>query len=182
MLLIGAVNKDREGKKTEKAKKQTGIFRDIRILQRQAGSYRTENRPEIRQAGTLDCYSTCQCPALLNGVFVQWNGFPVRVVSFLRINIPLSEPHHGGTVEGQTPPCWLWTCRNSRLKLLFVKGGSGEGVRMMYWQKALELSESCSAVGKTPPSGISCHVRPENIPPPRKNSVIYRKSKTRKCR
>ena len=41
--------------KTEKAKKQTGIFKNVRILQRQAGSYRTANQPEIRQAGTLDC-------------------------------------------------------------------------------------------------------------------------------
>ena len=66
-------------------KRQTGLYRNIRILQRQAGSHRTENRPEIRQVGTLDCYSTCQCSALLNGVFVSRNGFPVRVVSFLRI-------------------------------------------------------------------------------------------------
>ena len=36
-------------------------------------------------------------------------------------------------MEGQTPPCWLWTCRSSRLKLLFVKGGSDEGVGTMYW-------------------------------------------------
>ena len=120
--------KDREGKKTD------GSVQRYCILQRQAGSYRTENRPEIRQAGTLDCYSTCQCPALLNAVFVQWHGFPVRVVSFLRINISLSEPYHGRTVECQTPPCWLWTCRNSRLKLLLVKGGSGEGVGTVYWQ------------------------------------------------
>ena len=78
-------SKYREGKKTEKAKKQTGIFKNIRILQWQAGSYRTENQLEIRQAGTLDCYITCQCSALLNGVFVIWNSFHVRIVSFLRI-------------------------------------------------------------------------------------------------
>ena len=76
--------KDREGRqrqrrqaKTEKAKKQTGIFRNIRTSQRQAGSYRTKNQLEIRQVGTLDCYSTCQCSTLLNGVFVIWNSFHV---------------------------------------------------------------------------------------------------------
>ena len=111
LLLTGAVNKDREGKDREgkdregkdregrqrqrRQERQTGLFRDIRILQWQAGSYRTKNQLEIRQAGTLDCYGTCQCSALLNSVFVIWNSFPVRVVSFFRINIPLSEPYHG---------------------------------------------------------------------------------------
>ena len=70
--------------------------------------------------------------------------------------------------NSQTSPCWLWTCRSSRLKLLFVKGGSGEGAGTMYWQKALKLSGSCLAVGKTLPSGISHRIRPENIPPPRR--------------
>ena len=87
LLLTGAAGKDREGKDREgkqrqrrqrqrrqerqrrqrqrRQERQAGLFRDVRILQRQAGSYRTENRPEIRQAGTLDCYITCQCPALL---------------------------------------------------------------------------------------------------------------------
>ena len=68
-------------------------------------------------------------------------------------------------MEGQTPPCWLWTCRNSRLKLLFVKSGSGEGVGTTYWQKTVKLSRSCSVVGKILPSGISRHVRPENASP-----------------
>ena len=96
MLLTGAANKDREGKKDREADKdregkedregrqrqgrqkdredrqrqrrqerQAGLFRDVRTSQRQAGSYRTKNQPKIRQVGTLDCYSTCQCPALL---------------------------------------------------------------------------------------------------------------------
>ena len=71
-------DKDREGRQRQRRQKdregrqrQTGLLRDIRILQRQAGSYRTKNQSEIRQVGTLDCYSTCQCSALLNGVFVQ---------------------------------------------------------------------------------------------------------------
>ena len=68
--------------------------------------------------------------------------------------------------NSQTPPCWLWTCRNSRLKPFFVKSGSGEGVGTMYWQRALKLSESCSVVCKTLPSEISRHVRPENTSPP----------------
>ena len=88
------------------------------------------------------------------GVYVSWNSFLVRIISFFRINIPLFEPYHGGTVECQTPPCWLWTCRNSRLKLLFVKSGSSGGVGTMYWQKTVKLSGSCSTVGKTLPSGI----------------------------
>ena len=46
--------------------------------------------------------------------------------------------------NGQALPCRLQTCRNSCLKLLFVKSGSGEGVGTMYWQKALKLSGSCS--------------------------------------
>ena len=130
--------KDREGRqrqrrqtKTEKAKKQTGIFRDIRILQRQTGSYRTENQPEIRQAGTLDCYSTCQCPALLM-VFLLSGTVSMSESHFFRI-LPLFEPHHGGTAEQLDTPCWLWICRSSRLNLLFVKSGSDEGVGTMYW-------------------------------------------------
>ena len=127
-----------KARKTEKANKDRRICsKNIRILQRQAGSYRAENHLEIHQAGTLDCYGTCQCSALLNGVFVSRNGFPVRVVSFLRINIPLSEPYHGGTVEQLDTPCWLWTCRSSRLKPFFVKGGGGKGVGTMYWQKTM---------------------------------------------
>ena len=43
---------------TGKAGKTAGLFRDVRILQRQAGSYCTKNHLEIRQVGTLDCYST----------------------------------------------------------------------------------------------------------------------------
>ena len=126
LLLVGAADKDRKGKKTEKtdkdregkqrqrrqaktekAKKQTGIFKNVRILQRQAGSYRTENQLGIHQVGTLDCYSTCQRSALLNGVFVSQNGFPVRVVYFFRINISLFEPYHGKTVEQLDTTCWL---------------------------------------------------------------------------
>ena len=118
-------------------KRQTGLFRNVRTSQRQTGSYRTENQLGIHQVDTLDCYSTCQCSALLNGVFVSRNGFPVRVVSFFRINIPLFEPYHGKTAERSDTPCWLWTCRNSRLKLFFVKSESGEGVGMMYWQKTM---------------------------------------------
>ena len=130
LLLTGAANKDREGKKTEKAnkdreskkdregkqrqgkqerqrrqkKKQTGIFKNVRILQRQAGSYRTAESARNTASRHSGLYGTCQCPALLNGVFVQWNEFSVRTVSFLRINIPLSEPYHGGTVEQLDTP------------------------------------------------------------------------------
>ena len=73
--------------------------------------------------------------------------------------------YYGKTVERSDTSLWLWTCRSGRLNLLFVKGGSDEGVRMMYWQKTVKLSRSCSVVGKIPPSGISCHVRPENASP-----------------
>ena len=41
-----AADKGREGKQRQRRqKRQTGLFRDVRILQRQAGSYRTENQP-----------------------------------------------------------------------------------------------------------------------------------------
>ena len=63
------------------------------------------------------------------------------------------------------------------MKLLFVKGGSGEGVGTVYWQKALKLLGSCSAVGKLPSSGISCHVRPENVLPPQEISSYTGKQK-----
>ena len=98
---LGRQIKIEKAKKTEKAKRQRRQAKTEKAKRqrRQAGSYRTENRSGIRQVGTLDCYGTCQRSALLNGVFVQWSGFHIRVVSFLRINIPLFEPYHGRTVE-----------------------------------------------------------------------------------
>ena len=162
LLLTGAANKDREGKKTEKANKDRESKKDREGKQRQGKQERQRRQkktnwyiqkysylamaggqlPYKEPAGNTasrhsGLYGTCQCPALLNGVFVQWNEFSVRTVSFLRINIPLSEPYHGGTVEQLDTPCWLWTCRSSRLNLLFVKSGSGEGVGTMYWQKTV---------------------------------------------
>ena len=62
------------------------------------GSYCTENQLEIHQVDALDCYSTCQCSALLNDVLLSGT-VSMSESHFFRI-IPLSEPHHGGTVEG----------------------------------------------------------------------------------
>ena len=153
LLLIGAADKDREGKDRE-GKKDRRVCSEMSVP---CNGRRAVTVQRISQEYGKPALWIVTVPVSVQpcyGVYVSWNSFLVRIISFFRINIPLFEPYHGGTVECQTPPCWLWTCRNSRLKLLFVKSGSSGGVGTMYWQKTVKLSGSCSTVGKTLPLGI----------------------------
>ena len=85
-------NKDREGKKDREGrqrqrgqKRQTGLFKKYSYLTTADGQLPYKESARNTASRTLNCYGTCQCSALLNGVFVSRNGFPVRVVSFLII-------------------------------------------------------------------------------------------------